>query len=115
MRLEGIIEGMDVERAAKLMAKLSSNAVVVHRRKRFVPRADVTKELSRWHAAQPLLKRRRFQLGAKTLQRDWQRTERGLHSVTVSAIELVKGCPGGRLWSRCTRAQVAVAAPLGRP
>ena len=115
MRLDWIIEDKDVERVRALMAKMATNAFVAHRRKRLVPRVDVTKELSRWHAPQRNLKCRRFQLGPKTLQRNWQRTERGLHSVTVSAIELVKGCPGGRLWSRCTRAQVAVAAPLGRP
>jgi len=44
MRLEWIIEGKDVERVHALMAKMATNAFVVHRRKNPEARADVTKQ-----------------------------------------------------------------------
>ena len=43
MRLEGIIEAKDVARVHALMARMASNAFVVHRLKNLEARPDVTK------------------------------------------------------------------------
>ena len=44
MRLEWIIDGKDVERVHALMAKMATNAFVVHRRKKLEARMDVTEQ-----------------------------------------------------------------------